>query len=237
MIAMGSVPQYAVQAVLDTLKGEGARLQKKAVDSLYLYPYVGGDLTVKEALRGESSSSSSPDLAYPWEHYVVEESGGSRPGADADFLQFHSPVIPGCETLFVRQLLALVGAGGYERVVILDAKDRGLWHGAEAAFGGDRVLHWGNKTVAKLHLETALHPEARVEELPAVQDTCNLVHYLADTAGVDLDLEYYAVSVYDGWNGAAVSALLATSLGLNIDLDAMVGVAGLDSRPVEGMYS
>lgn len=73
-------------------------LVKRYVDSDYVYPYTSG-------CDGEYSTG--------WEHYIAEEDGEG-------IMQLHSPIIAGCESLFVKQLAGIVNEYGYEKVVLVD---------------------------------------------------------------------------------------------------------------------
>lgn len=214
LVAMGSVPQYAVQLVIDARREQ---LHKQPIDSLYVYPFAGREMSVAEVVGGRAASAG--EMVSPWELYYSDEDG-----ADADYMQMHSPVIPGCESLYVKQLVQLVRQRGYARVVLLDALDKGLWHGdspvAPTPPGPESevppdvpVLRWGNRTLGGMKL-------AVDDETPAGQTDdadasavwpgplVRLVGEQVDAAGEDVAVEALAVPVYDGWNAPAARALL-----------------------------
>lgn len=222
LVAMGSVPQYAVQLVID---GQRGQLVKQAVDSLYVYPFAGREMSIAEVAAGTAGSraETADQMVSPWELYHPREAGDG----DVEYMQMHSPVIPGCESLYVKQLVAIVKERGYRRVVLLDAVDKGLWHGETAAgassqpsetdLAGVSVLRWGNRTLGGMKLAAEGDGETPGEDGPSVEEwpgpLVRLVGEAIDAAAAaeDVAVEAFAVPVYDGWNGPAARALLAAA--------------------------
>ena len=229
LVAMGSVPQYAVQLIID---GRREQLQKQAIKSLFVYPFAGREMSVAEVVGGRAAGTG--EMVSPWELYYADD--GAAGGDDADlveYMQMHSPVIPGCESLYVKQLVAIIKERGYGRVVLLDSLDKGLWHGdapaaamppdAESEAPGDvSVLRWGNRTLGGMKLEG---DEAPVNEAAGLAGwpgpLVRLVSEQVDAAGEDVAVEAVAVPVYDGWNGPAARALIQAA-----------GVGGTKTGPV-----
>lgn len=208
LVAMGNVPQIAIQLAVDFRKDQ---LAKTTIYSTYQYPFVGPDLSVGEA--SNRVIGKRKDLARPL-HLYRGHGGTSEPRVD--YLQLHSPIIPGCESLFIKELVKLIEHEQYTKIMVFDAKDRGLWHGENATLVEERVLHWGNQTLSGLHLDddddhdvadTRRGKGGDSEELPSVNDTNPFVRFLVNMLP-ETEIDYYAVSVYDGWNMDAAYALL-----------------------------
>lgn len=223
LVSMGSVPQYTVQLAVDS---QLPQLTKQNIDSLFMYPFTSSNLAISEIISGDRASPADKPhaLTTPLELYVNKD-------GVMDFVQLHSPIIPGCESLFVKQILKLINES-YTNLIVLDSKDKGLWHGDATDEG---VLHWANKTLSKIQLDDKKAKEQFVE-LENVAETSPIVSLFLENLDIsvnDLCIDYYAVNVYDGWNWPAVGSLLA-AIGVEADVPSQIGET---SVAVEGVYS
>jgi proteasome chaperone 2 len=218
LVGMANVPQYAAQLAIDAHRPQ---LTKRHVYSRYLYPFLGGDLTVQERMDGKTRDDDDDDdsnavFAYPWEVYTVQENSVGIP----DIMQFRSPIVPGCESLFVKQLIQEIKEGQYERIIVLDSKDRGLWHGEAAAEveadgkseGGDEgeVMQWHSVSLRDLTVDDSTNTgnTEKMCTLQSIEETSPVVRLLVDQLnGLEVSVHYAAVAVYEGWNWPAVEAL------------------------------
>jgi proteasome chaperone 2 len=209
LVGMANVPQYAAQLAIDAHRSQ---LTKRHVYSRYLYPFLGGDLTVKERMDGKTrdDDDSNAVFAYPWEVYTAQENSVGIP----NIMQFRSPIVPGCESLFVKQLIQEIKEGQYERIIVLDSKDRGLWHG-EAEAGADgrdegEVMQWHSVALRDLTVDDSTNTgnTEKMCTLQSIEETSPVVRLLVDQLnGLEVSVNYAAVAVYEGWNWPAVEAL------------------------------
>lgn len=223
LVSMASVPQYTVQLAIDS---QCEHLKKENIDSLFLYPFTSSNLSISEIINGDNKTTPGKPhvLTTPLEIYI-HDSG------NMDFLQLHSPIIPGCESLFIKQILQILD-GSYTNIIILDSKDKGLWHGNTSS---DAVLHWANKTISKIQLDDKKDKDEFIE-LENIAETSPIVSLFLENIDVsvnDLCIDYYAVSVYDGWNWPAVGALLR-AIGVKADIPSKVVDTSI---AVEGVYN
>jgi hypothetical protein len=246
MVAMGCVPQYAVQTAIDKNRD---LYDKTDIDSMYIYPFTSGDLTLKEVISGKklynkninnnNKNDMNNKMCNPWELYMNKDKDNGNGKDILDFMQFHAPVIPGCESLFVKQLMKVIHGKGYTHIIILDAKDKGLWHG-ERNEDASELLHWANKGVGRINLgEENILSHKREEQYISSEETGPVVQLLDELCEMDIDIDYYAVCVYEGWNGPAVKQLLDV-VGIDVEIDdddddIGVEISGED-QPVEGVY-
>lgn len=161
------------------------------LDPTYLYPYVATNALVTHS---------------PLELYSLPE--------QAYVVQLHSPVLPGYEQQFADQIARVLLEHSIDRIVVIDSKDRGEAIGWEWFSTRASLVHLED-TLAQLSLAAAAPAaETVVKEVQRV-DTCPLVKLLQ---AANIDIDYYAVRVYEGPNGPAVGEmahLVAQKEGLN----------------------
>lgn len=209
LIGMGNVPQYAVQSVIDKKK----YTKRSIIDSLYLYPFVGSDISIIQAKQDFNTEIG--ELTSPLELY-------ENVGCDdyTDMLQLHSPIIPGCESLFVKQITDIINNGNYTHVVVLDSRDKGLWHGKSEIEGeivefeggegeGEGVIHWKNQTISNMDINKDEINTPQEDDHAIGNNTLLLLNEQLSPEAVEID--YYAVNVYEGENWKSIDLLLRKS--------------------------
>ncbi|KAG0671376.1 hypothetical protein C6P40_003782 [Pichia californica] len=186
----------------------------------------GREMSIEEVAHGiKSNDKTDGELVSPWELYY-EKSKDKDVINDIELMQMHSPIIPGCESLYVKQLVKIIRERGYTKILILDARDRGL-------FPTDDIIRWSNRTVKNMSINNN-------EIIEKDNDICtagNLIRFIAEEVGSigdDIIVECHAVSVYEGWNGPAVASLVAS-----VGLDAVKNGEDLVSisKEVLGVYN
>lgn len=244
LVAMGSVPQYAVQTLIDNKR---QALKKETIQSPYVYPFSGSNMSILEIATGVKNENTEMgnkiDLISPWELYSNDDNISNN---QIEIMQMHSPIIPGCESLYIKQLAQIVKEKEYRSLIILDAQDKGLWHDDDnVKDNNNEIQYWCNQTVSKLKMDN------EKSDLNRKNDFGNFLKFLIqeiENLGEDISIEYYSISVYEGWNGPAVKKLLefvglsndekesVVEMGENVGKQ-LVGIISASSENCEGIFN
>lgn len=249
LVAMGSVPQYAVQTLIDNKKQE---FRKEIIQSPYVYPFSGCNMSILEIANGvKNEKKDEIDLISPWELYSHANINNNQ----IEIMQMHSPIIPGCESLYIKQLAQIIKERGYRSLIILDAQDKGLCHDDNNDINDNfkdnynEIQYWCNKTVSKLKMED--NKFSLNEENSTTANFGNFLKFLVqeiENLGEDISIQYYSISVYEGWNGPAAKKLLEAvgfkggkeaniiEMGENVGKQ-LVGVINAGNENCEGIFN
>ena len=171
---MGNVSQWAVNTMIENSSDN----DKIPLDGKYLYPFINekGDTPLCKWCNVNTS---------------------------IDVIQLLSPIIPGYESLFIKQIVKEIIEGEYEKIIVMDSLDRGIYD------EGLRI--WRKNSISELNINNNSNDEITIP----LEDTSLFMRLLVNTLSEQLGeeefkiaMEWIAVSVYDGINIDAVNTLL-----------------------------
>lgn len=236
-VAIGNVPQLAIDLLLQTLKFDKVGV----LDSVYLYPFAS---PIDVAATGLDAEYKDTRISNALEVYFNEDH-------NLTVIQQRSPIIPSFRLNFVKEIIQpFIVDSKFSKIVILDSSDAGL---VEQYNYGDIQLYTNedilNKSLEALTLDKS-DPIKLSSKIPYdytlyARDLINTVDEL--NVATKIELNVLVIFVYEGDNfhdGEALAARL-TKLLDGIDVSEWVkplswfGVYG--DRPIpsameEGLY-
>lgn len=173
-VGMGNVSQWAVNTMIENSSNKN----KIPLDGKYLYPFINE--------KGDTPLCKWCNVK-----------------KDIDVIQLLSPIIPGYESLFIKQIVKEIIEGEYEKIIVMDSLDRGIYD------EGLRI--WRKNSIGELNINNNSNDETTIP----LEDTSLFMRLLVNTLSEQLGeeefkiaMEWIAVSVYDGINIEAVNTLL-----------------------------
>lgn len=173
---MGNVSQWAVNTMIENSSNKN----KIPLDGKYLYPFINE--------KGDTPLCKWCNVK-----------------KDIDVIQLLSPIIPGYESLFIKQIVKEIIEGEYEKIIVMDSLDRGIYD------EGLRI--WRKNSISELNINN--DSDSNDEITITLEDTSLFMRLLVNTLSEQLGeeefkiaMEWIAVSVYDGINIEAVNTLL-----------------------------
>lgn len=158
IVSIGNVPQLSIDLLVNNIAPDVELIGY--LDNLYLVPFASPIDSVSE-----SKTDVKQGISTSLELYHSESK-------NITILQQRSPILPGCNKLFIENLLApFISSSGFKKILILESKDLGL---KDDKFDGKNFQLWSNNITEKFSMLNLNNIDNTNKDIAVLKDTVEI---------------------------------------------------------------